>query len=221
LAFPDFGSILMSVSGGLSPELERTMRSLIFRLPLCPTEAVIQYPQLELFMEKQLFNDPRTQPEGLDVSLLVPDLLGFLYWGKEVYRTMHSLERGDKSEAVCRNIPKWNCGNHAYIPFIAYAVLKQDLDIIDAVFEEADFVTIACSLAYLFMRYDSECPSYKNWLDKALVQDFFQENPAPYRECNGSGLMPCDLLLRLHRQVRRYIRRLIRHQQRICRYWKY
>ena len=40
------------------------MRSLIFRLPLCPlfAEVVAQYPQLELFMEKQLFLDPLTSP---------------------------------------------------------------------------------------------------------------------------------------------------------------
>jgi hypothetical protein len=130
--------------------------------------------------------------EGIDVSLLVPDLLGFLYWGKDAYRTMCLLERGDKSKPVYRSIPKWSCGNHSYIPFIAYAVLKQGLDIIDAVFEGADFVAIARNLAYLFMRYDNEWPFYKNWLDKAIVQDFFQENPAPYRECNGSDLTPCE-----------------------------
>jgi hypothetical protein len=130
--------------------------------------------------------------ERMDVFLPVPELMGFLYWGKDVYRTIYLLETGDKSEPVYRNIPKWHCGNHSYVPFIAYAVLKQDLDIIDAVFEGADIVTIAHSLACLFFQYDDEYRFYRNWLDKAVIQDFFWEDCTPYHECNGIDLTPCE-----------------------------
>jgi hypothetical protein len=130
--------------------------------------------------------------ERIDVPELVPDLLFSLYWGREIYLTMCRVMKGDTDEKVYRAIPKWNQGNHSYIPFIAYAVMKQDMKILDAVFEGTDGIEIIRHLAYLFHGdfCDDEYRCFPGWSDKAMVRDFYPGNCGEHREYRGFNPVP-------------------------------
>jgi hypothetical protein len=131
--------------------------------------------------------------EGIDESRLVPELLPFLYWGKGVYLTMYRLDKGgDTDKDLYRSVPRWNHGSHSWILFIGYAAMKRDMHIPEAVFEGMEGIEIMRILARLFHTgsYRDEYRLFPNWLDKAIIGDFYREKPGIYRECEGLHIAP-------------------------------
>lgn len=130
--------------------------------------------------------------EEIAESDLMPELLPFLYWGKKTYLAMYRLSRGGAGEDLYRDIPRWNCGSHASLPFIGYAAMKQDVRVPEAVFkgmENTEAIGILTGLFYTGA-FSYPCRCFTNWLDRAIYRDFYEENRAVYRECGSMLVNP-------------------------------
>jgi hypothetical protein len=130
--------------------------------------------------------------EGIAESGFVPELLPFLYWGKEAYLIICRLSRGNAGKDLYRKIPRWNCGSYASLPFIGYAAVKQDVRILEAVFEGVESTRAIWILARLFYAgiFHDEYRRFTNWLDEAIVQDFYKKDCSAYRGCGDLLIDP-------------------------------
>jgi hypothetical protein len=108
--------------------------------------------------------------EGLPPARLDRGLLPMFYWGAGVYGAYHDLVRGDKKTMRYDRVPRWNGGGGACLPFLDYAAMKRDFDLIDAVFAGAGTVDRIRCLAEVFCRHNGG--GVENWTDEAGMGDF-------------------------------------------------
>jgi hypothetical protein len=132
--------------------------------------------------------------EGVPAARLDRDLLPLLYWGPGVYEAFYRIVREGKDAAACDHLPRWN-GGGAYLPFAGYAMMTRNIEILNALFEGADVLErIRCFAGMLDSIGEGRQGYFENWLDKAIVQDFYRadEGFSRYRPCEGMEINPSE-----------------------------
>jgi hypothetical protein len=118
--------------------------------------------------------------DEIPVPMLKHDLLPFLFWGLDVYQAIYELKCGESEKKDYAKVPRWTDKNNAFLPFLGYAAITKDLDLLEKIFAEINICETINILAETFYEQDYR----DNWLALAILDDFYKEkfNGYAYQE---------------------------------------
>ncbi|MDR1105619.1 MAG: hypothetical protein LBL44_04610, partial [Treponema sp.] len=133
--------------------------------------------RMEAYLDKKYALELIAEYEGLPLSMLDHRLLPFLYWGHESYRALYDIPLGS-GEIHDQSLPQWKSGSYAFLPFLGYAVMTGNTDLVDGLFRGMPLPEAIGILAELFFD-PMETPGNMygpDWLDTAIQMDFYKDD---------------------------------------------
>ncbi|MDR1419143.1 MAG: hypothetical protein LBI86_02095 [Treponema sp.] len=143
--------------------------------------------RIEAYLNKKYALELIAEYEGFPLSMLDRGLLPFLYWGHESYRAIYDITFGG-GEKNHHSLPLWKDGSYAFLPFLGYAALTGDVDVVDGLFKGTPLPEAIGILAEIF--FDQRDMYGPVWLDAAIQKDFYKDDKCMYRSYTGMEIMP-------------------------------
>ncbi|MDR1287153.1 MAG: hypothetical protein LBK08_06055 [Treponema sp.] len=129
--------------------------------------------RMEAYLNKKYAPELIAEYEGLPLSMLDHRLLPFLYWGHESCKALYDITLKG-GEINYQGLPQWNGGSYAFLPFLGYAVLTGNTDVVDGLFKGIPLPEATGILAEIF--FDPGNMYGPDWLDTAIQKDFYKDD---------------------------------------------